>query len=265
MWRSLLVKVPTVALAILAELWLPSPLSHVALGVVLSVGLAVMSWFLFHPNASLWAKVVSRGRSGVAITFDDGPDPIVTPLVLDLLAHRGVKATFFVIGEKAELHPETLRRIVREGHEIGSHAYTHTPSFHFRLWRGVRDDLARAARVIEEATGTAPRLFRSPYGIKNPALGDVVRELGLVHVGWSASAHDGIGATRDEIVHRIAPRLEDGAIVLLHDGKDAVGRGDRRETLAALDRILDEIAARGLSVVPLGEALGLAERAAPRE
>jgi peptidoglycan/xylan/chitin deacetylase (PgdA/CDA1 family) len=195
-----------------------------------------------------------REARGVALTFDDGPDPTTTPLVLDALDAAGVKGTFFVIGKKAEAHPEVVRDILRRGHAVGLHSYAHDRLFSLRSARAVRADLVKGIDAIAQITGVRPRLFRPPIGHTNPTIARVADELDLVVVGWSVSARDGTRRARAaEVVARVASRLEGGAIVLLHD---AAERGDHAPTAP---RTLREIvlAAREnrLDVVPLGDWL----------
>src|SRR5262249_47452467 len=151
----------------------------------------------------MFADAIVRGPEGVrgvALTFDDGPDPETTKEVLDVLERRGVKATFFVIGAKAAKHPEMVRAIVERGHEVGVHSFAHDRLFSLRGAKRVRADLERAVRTIEEITKTRPVLFRPPIGHTNPTIARVADELDLVVVGWTVAARDGIARTKVEDV-----------------------------------------------------------------
>ncbi len=176
---------------------------------------------------SMFADVVTSGPDdarGVALTFDDGPDPRSTPRILDELDRAGAKATFFVIGKKADAHPELVRAIAERGHALGVHSYEHERLFSLRSPGHVRRDLERALGAIERAAGKRPRLFRAPIGHISPTMARVVRELDLLVVGWSVRAIDGwSGAQAERIEERVSRGLCDGAIVLLHD---AAERGD---------------------------------------
>ena len=195
-----------------------------------------------------------EGAKGVALTFDDGPDPETTKEVLDVLDRRGVKATFFVIGAKAEKHPEVVREIIERGHEVGVHSFAHDRLFSLRGSKRVRADLERAVRTLEEITKMRPVLFRPPIGHTNPTIARVADELDLVTIGWTVAARDGIArAKAEDVVMRVDRGLEDGAIVALHD---AAERGGRKPAgVAALGAILDAIEAKNLSVVPLAQFL----------
>jgi peptidoglycan/xylan/chitin deacetylase (PgdA/CDA1 family) len=190
------------------------------------------------------------GATGVALTFDDGPHPRWTRSVLDLLAQRGVHATFFVVGWKAEKHPEVVRAIVGAGHTLGLHSYAHDRLFALRGPRRVREDLERGIAVLEKITGRRPALFRPPIGHTNPTIARVADLLDLTVVGWTVAGRDGVASARSrDVVTRVRRDLRDGAIVLLHDSPE---RGDREPAaLAALPAILDAIAAQGLDPVPI--------------
>jgi peptidoglycan/xylan/chitin deacetylase (PgdA/CDA1 family) len=191
-----------------------------------------------------------RGARGVALTFDDGPDPEWTPRVLDALDAAGAKATFFVIGRKVEAHPDVARAIVERGHAIGLHSYAHDRLFALRGEERVRADLLRAMAVIEKIVGARPTLFRPPIGHTNPIIARVADKLDLTVVGWSVSGHDGVrGAKPARVAARVCGGVRDGAIVLLHD---AAERGDHEPAgPRALPEILRAIDAANLSIVPL--------------
>lgn len=192
-----------------------------------------------------------RDARGVALTFDDGPHPEHTRAVLDLLEARGARATFFLIGRKAEAHPDLVREIVTRGHAVGVHGFAHDRLFSLRGAARVRRDLERCVATLERITGARPALFRPPIGHTNPAIARVAEQLGLVVVGWSVAARDGLAGTRPvDVVGRVRAGLRDGAIVLLHD---AAERDDRvPASIEALPLLLDAVEAEGLRVVPLG-------------
>jgi peptidoglycan/xylan/chitin deacetylase (PgdA/CDA1 family) len=191
-----------------------------------------------------------RGARGWALTFDDGPDPVTTPRVLDALDAAGAKATFFVIVRKAEAHPALVKEILARGHSVGLHSYAHDRLFALRSERRVREDLERGIAVLEEITGATPVLFRPPIGHTNPIIARVVEDLSLVTVGWSVSAHDGTaGANVDRVVARVSAGLHDGAIVLMHDASE---RGTHAPVAAdAIERIVAAGREARMDVVPL--------------
>ncbi|MGH7437704.1 MAG: polysaccharide deacetylase family protein [Polyangiaceae bacterium] len=191
-----------------------------------------------------------RGARGVALTFDDGPHPRWTRVVLAVLAERGARATFFLVARKAEQHPDVVREILERGHAVEVHSYAHDRLFALRGERRVRDDLERAVSALERLTGRRPGLFRPPVGHTNPVIARVAGDLDLTIVGWSARGFDGLSGARSErVVARVRRGLRPGAIVLLHDSPE---NGDSEPPgVRALPAVLDDIAARGLEVVPL--------------
>lgn len=153
----------------------------------------------------------------ILLTFDDGPDPDVTPRVLDVLDKHGHRAIFFVIGSKAEAHPELVREIVRRGHVVGNHTYRHSPWANFLGARRLLADIRRTDAIIEKACGVRPVLFRPPLGVCPHFLSSVVRQSGHAVVGWSVRSLDTRGEGREVVIRRIRRKLRRGAIVLLHD------------------------------------------------
>jgi len=203
---------------------------------------------------ALFPLLAGRGLAGhVALTFDDGPDPGATPRFLDLLASRGVRATFFLLGSQVMLAPRLAARIAAQGHEIGVHGWEHR-YLPLRGPRAIRDDLARAADIIADRTGARPWLFRPPYGVlSGPALA-AARGLGLTPVLWSAWGREWApGATPDSVYATLLRGLGDGATVLLHDSGALCPPGAWQAALGALGPLLDECERRDLRVGPLGE------------
>ncbi|HSQ67547.1 MAG TPA: polysaccharide deacetylase family protein [Polyangiaceae bacterium] len=192
-----------------------------------------------------------RGAKGVVLTFDDGPDPVWTPRALDALDAAGAKATFFVIGKKAEAHPEVVRDMLARGHTVGLHSYAHDRLFAMRGPRTWRRDLKKGVRVLKEITGERVHLFRPPIGHTVPHTPRVLRELHLRVIGWDVGARDGVRAEPEAVAARVLAKARDGSIVLLHD---AAERGDHDPAgVGALPSILEGLKKRGLAVVPLGE------------
>jgi peptidoglycan/xylan/chitin deacetylase (PgdA/CDA1 family) len=191
-----------------------------------------------------------KGVRGVVLTFDDGPDPETTPLVLDILDSENAQATFFLIAKKAEEHPALVREIKRRGHTIGLHSYAHDRLFALRSQRRVAKDLARGMAVLEAITGAKPELFRPPIGHTNPAIARVADALHLTVIGWSLSARDGVASRAPRnVVARVRRHVEDGSIILLHDASEHGGRVPAG--VEALSDILDVVKAARLDVVPL--------------
>jgi peptidoglycan-N-acetylglucosamine deacetylase len=234
-----------------------------ALGFALAAGgvyTAILLSGVFILRLRMFADAIVRGprdARGIALTFDDGPDPVHTRKVLDLLDDHGAKATFFVIGRKVEKYPDVVREIVARGHEVGVHGFAHDRLFSLRGGRRVRRDLERAITTLEKVTSKRPTLFRPPIGHTNPTIARIADQLDLVVVGWSVAGYDGIaGAEPAKVADRVTRDLDDGAIVLLHDASE---REDHVPVgVAALASILRAAKDKRLRVVPLPEWTDLA-------
>ena len=194
-----------------------------------------------------------REPHGIALTFDDGPHREGTPAVLRELERAGATATFFLVGEQVEKLPELAAEIAAAGHEIGIHGYRHVLLLR-RSPRALRDDFARAAAVIGEATGRAPTVYRPPYGIFSvPAL-RLVRRLDWSPVLWSRWGRDWERrATAASIARRAARGLGGGDVVLLHDADHYSSAGSWRKTAAALPSVLAAISQTGEPLVALSQ------------
>jgi peptidoglycan/xylan/chitin deacetylase (PgdA/CDA1 family) len=245
------------ALALCARSLLLGPVPQiVALAAfILYMGIAVAGVLV--PQLEMFGDVISRGERdlrAVALTFDDGPSPLTTPRVLDALRVAGAKATFFVLGVKAEAHPDVLRAIVEAGHAVGVHGYTHDRLYSLQTPRAIADDIAKTVAVVERVTSLKPRWFRPPVGQVSPRTAAGARRAGLPIVAWSARALDGLKSTTQErVLSRLVPRLVPGAIVLLHDASE--NEDFEPASIAALPALLAALAERGLASVTLDELL----------
>ncbi|MGW3248303.1 polysaccharide deacetylase family protein [Streptomyces sp. NPDC001070] len=194
-------------------------------------------------------RLSGQGRSDhVALTFEDGPDPLSTPFFLRLLAARRGRATFFVLGTQACRSPGLVRDIALAGHEIAVHGWQHRPLL-LRGPRATHDDLARARDLVADLTGRQPRLFRPPYGVMTTAAHLATRRLGLTPVLWTCWGEDWRARATPQSVHRtVTADLRGGGTILLHDSDCTSAPGAWRSALGALARILDTCQERGLTV-----------------
>jgi len=225
-------------------------IGYAALGVSV-IGGAVHG--AFHRNSPLFGPALGRisgDRKVVALTFDDGPNPDATPLILDTLAEKGVQATFFVLGSHAERWPELVRRMSQEGHQLGNHGYFHR-KLQFRSPFYVSRDIRLGIRAIKRAGAPAPRYFRAPHGFRSPWTTPIARAYGERTVGWSLGVWDSDRPGVDEIVRRTLEGVSPGSIVLLHDGDGYNPDGDRMQTAAALPHIIDRLKEQGYEFATL--------------
>lgn len=171
------------------------------------------------PASKIFGRVRTRGGKGIWLTLDDGPSPETTPAVLDLLDEHGVKATFFLIGERAEKHPELVREIYRRGHGIGNHSWSHPRAFFWclgpvRTWR----EITKCQSALKKITGEVPVWFRAPVGHYNFFVHPVMKREGMKLLSWSSRGYDGGGLPLDEVKRRIRETADEGGIILAHEG-----------------------------------------------
>jgi peptidoglycan/xylan/chitin deacetylase (PgdA/CDA1 family) len=199
----------------------------------------------------------ARGGRGVALSFDDGPDPEVTPAVLDALGSHGARATFFTIGRALEAHPQIAQRAVAEGHELANHSWSHSRWGSFAMPDRQRIEIERGERAVAAIAGNgAAPLYRAPFGVKSPPFVEAARRKRLTVVAWSLHSRDTFFADPARIAARVLRRIHPGDIVLLHDGHDVPGR-HRTACARAVPLILAGLRERGLECVTVSELLGL--------
>jgi peptidoglycan/xylan/chitin deacetylase (PgdA/CDA1 family) len=233
---------------------------HLVLPLLGGASLLAGAASIYHATYSVRSQWLGRtdwrGRTdlgAVALTFDDGPGPD-TERILDVLAEHQLCGTFFLIGCHVERFPQTARRVVAGGHEIGNHSYSH-PIYLFRSAGETRRQLERTQAVIAATTGVSPRLARPPCGVRTPAYFRAARRLGLRTVQWDVAGFDWKQRSGEQIAQEVLRKVRPGSIVLLHDG-DSEGKRDRRETVVALPLIIEGLRARDLHIVPLNQLLG---------
>ncbi|HEY6641334.1 polysaccharide deacetylase family protein [Povalibacter sp.] len=219
---------------------------------------AVMLDGIFRPTSSVFYPTIAHGprdQPQVALTFDDGPDPAVTPAVLDILGAADARGTFFTIGRYLQRHAAIGQRIVDERHELGNHSWQHSRLQNFYGPRAHTEDLARNTSIIQKLTGSDREpLYRPPVGLKSPALARVATRRELTIVAWSLHSRDTVIRDPRAVAARVLRKIQPGDIVLLHDGHDIEG-ARRHVVLDALPLILDGLRQQGLQATTVSELL----------
>lgn len=212
----------------------------------------------FFPRFGFFAPLIYKGAFGnkaVALTFDDGPDPLTTPLLLGLLEKRGVNATFFVIGENAAAHPELIHRIIQKGHLLGNHSFRHNTRVFFQRIAAVVKDIEATQDVLKKQ-GVEPLVYRPPVGIVSPRLQPALVKTGMTLVNFSNRPLDGGNRRLHNLSKRVLQRLQDGDIVLLHDRRPS-RKHQISIWLKEVEAVVDGIEAREMQVVPLPDLIGI--------
>lgn len=189
----------------------------------------------------------------IALTFDDGPNEPYTSQILDILKKYDVKATFFMVGKNVEKYPEVARKVAAEGNVIGNHSWDH-PNLIFKTNGQIRREILKTGNLIGQVTGVNPELFRPPYGGDDLMTLTQIHKLGYVTVKWSMSFEDWKQPGVDKILTRL-PMVQNGSIILLHDGNRLFHGADRSQTVAALPEIILQLKKEGYSFVTVPQLL----------
>jgi len=233
-------------------------LNHLAITLL---GLWPRSNWLGENLTRLPAEAAARGE--IALTLDDGPDPVLTPQVLALLDAAGVQATFFVIGERAAAHPGLLREIVRRGHGVQNHSWRHPHAFSVFGPRRIARELQQAQAFLHDATGERPTLFRAPAGLRNVFLGPLLHREGLRLASWTRRGFDTRDGDAQRVLARLTRGLRGGDVLLLHDGHCASSPDGRPVVLDVLPALIAHARQAGLRFVRLDDACTARPQVAP--
>ncbi|MDC2864524.1 peptidoglycan-N-acetylglucosamine deacetylase [Bacillus sp. BP-3] len=185
-------------------------------------------------------------KAEVALTFDDGPDPVYTPQVLNKLKKHGVKATFFLLGENAERYPEVVKRIVNEGHIVGNHTYNH-PNLNKIDDKQYHEQMLKTEKILQKLTGYSPKFFRPPYGIINENQMKWATEQNFMIIQWSVDTLDWKGLNSQEITNKVLGNTFPGSILLQHTAPG----GKLQGSVDALDRFIPDLTSNGARFVTL--------------
>lgn len=219
---------------------------------------AVMAAAGLWPRSSLLGPNVLRlvgDRAEIALTIDDGPDPQVTPYVLDIFAEKNIKATFFCIASKVKKHPALVQRMISEGHHIENHSMQHRHYFSVMGMGGMQKEILLAQQAIEDATGRAPQFFRAPAGLRNPFLDPVLHRLDLKLVSWTRRGFDTRVHDATKITRRLLANAKAGDILLLHDGNASRKRNGQPVILDVLPPLIDKLKQQNLHFVRIEDGM----------
>ncbi len=219
-----------------------------AMGAIGLILIFVTAFGAFNINANWFVKSINRGeKKGIALTFDDGPDPKFTPEILKILDDHRIVGTFFVIGKKVESYPEILKEIEKRGHIIGNHSFSHSPTIPFFSKTKLEADITHCTNIIKTLTGRHTKLFRPPFGVTNPRYAKVMKSLDLLSIGWNVRSFDTILKDPKQLFSRIKNRLKDGSILLFHDTQEV--------TLQTLPKMIRYCEQEGIKILPLDQLI----------
>ena len=227
--------------------WESGYVEYVLVGIAF-LYLASTAYGSYQIETNYFINSVNKGRNkGIALTFDDGPDPETAPAILAILKEYKVQATFFVIGKKAALYPDLLRQMDEEGHIVANHSYSHSWAIGFFSTKRLSSDMEKCNQVIIQAIGKTPLFFRPPFGVTNPRYKVALETNGLTSVGWSLRSMDTKAKNKYQVIDMVMSKLKKGNIVLLHDHLSV--------TVASLEDIIEHCKNKRFHLEPLSSVI----------
>ncbi len=215
---------------------------------------AGLLWFFFRPPFGKNLVRLNTDQKVVALTYDDGPNPPYTDRLLDVLAKHNVKATFFLIGNRIERHPETANRVIAEGHQIGNHSYSH-PLLGFLPPRYVQRQIERTDALLRQHGITEETVFRAPLLTRFLPVAYVLAKQDRIHISCNVWGWDWVTQNPDKITESVLKKTKSGSIIVLHDGKAENKDANRSGTIEATDRIIAALKRDGYQFVRLSDCL----------
>jgi peptidoglycan/xylan/chitin deacetylase (PgdA/CDA1 family) len=218
----------------------------IALTAVSAAAAAAAGYQSMAPTGQWYGRTFTGlpGSRQIALTFDDGPNDLHTLRLLEVLARHGVHATFFLIGRYVRKRPEIAREIVKAGHVVGNHTFTHPPLI-FKSETEIRRQLSECRSALQDAIGEHSNLFRPPFGGRRPAVLRVARELGLEPVMWNVTGYDWNAPPAEMIERKVARQIRGGDVILLHDGGHKQMGADRSNSVTATDHLIARYKSEG--------------------
>jgi peptidoglycan/xylan/chitin deacetylase (PgdA/CDA1 family) len=226
--------------------------SPAAYGWILLAYIAILFCGCYFIQLGFFFKSVcsgDRSKKEIALSFDDGPDPSFTPVMLDLLKAEGIETIFFCIGKKIPGNEEILQRITAEGHLIGNHSYSHHYLFDLFSVDKMQDDLQEMQNVTKAVTGLTPKFFRPPYGVTNPNVKKAVERAAYISIGWNVRSLDTVIRDENHLLQKVLKRVKPGSILLFHDTSET--------TVKILRQLISRLKENGYKIVRLDKLIKL--------
>ncbi len=232
-------------------------LETVLAGAAATAALTVAGYQSMAPTGQWYGQTFSglpRGSKLLALTYDDGPNDPHTLRLLEVLAKHDVSATFFLVGRYVQQQPAIVQQIVKAGHVVGNHTFTH-PLLTFKSVAEIRQQLSDCRSAIEHSVGTSSNLFRPPFGGRRPAVLRIARDLGLETVMWNVTGFDWDTPAVAVIEQKVAKQIRGGDVILLHDGGHKEMGADRSQTVLATGRLIARYKSEGYEFVTIPQML----------
>jgi peptidoglycan/xylan/chitin deacetylase (PgdA/CDA1 family) len=233
-------------------------LGYVVSGTCGAIAASVAGYQSMAPTGQWYGRTFTGLKPGarqLALTYDDGPNDPHTLRLLEVLARHNVKATFFLIGRYVKQKPDIARELVRDGHIVGNHTFSH-PNLIFASSRQTTMQLRDCEQALNDAVGEHSHLFRPPFGGRRPATLKIARALGLEPVMWNVTGWDWKGKPTEYVEQKVRRQIRGGDVILLHDGSHAAFGADRSQTVVATDRLITRYKSEGYEFVTIPEMMG---------
>ncbi len=218
--------------------------------------LAIFIWLSFRPTVNIYSTArLKTKKKVIALTFDDGPDPISTPKILELLTKEKIKASFFVVGKNVEKHPEILKETFKRGHLIANHSYNHRYFVFSRKYQ-LLANLDKTSGLIDNVINKQPKIYRPPYGLRLWWLAKAVHEAGYNLVTWDNMTLDYWGMSAASIKRNILNKVKPGGVIVMHDGHEGLARSNNH-VVEALSEIISELKKNGYKFARIDELFNI--------